>query len=214
MKKLAHVVPILLLMLLANPFFFAILTQAGSKEPIILVGKNPGKIKGRWLEINNVDKLQQYDAVFIGEVVVNIDWKKKDRETPVDEELLKGKIKERIIENLRNSKIFPEVLKRAPGNDRSKVLEIACDLWVQPGNRGIRYFVGYGVGKSKAIFNIQLKDFSTGEDIGFYHGYGSGSGMGFKLVGGGAEKMTRDDIQENSEKFVKLLKKVIKNSGG
>ena len=77
----------------------------------------------------------------------------------------------------------------------------------------MRYFVGWGAGKSKSIFKILLKDFSTGEEIGLYHGYGSGSGMGFKLGGGGAEKMTRDDIQENSKKFTELLGKVMTGSG-
>ena len=117
----------------------------------VRAGKNPGKVKGRWIEIHDVEQLRGYSGVYVGEVEVDIHWKKKDKETPIDEELLKDKICEHLLLNLRELAVFDEVL-------------------------------------------------------GLYHGYGTGSGMGFKLAGGGARKMTQDDIQENARKFAELLK--------
>lgn len=32
--------------------------------------------------------------------------------------------------------------------------------------------------------------------------------MGFKIAGGGARKMTEDDVQENSKEFVELMQQV------
>ena len=53
--------------------------------------------------------------------------------------------------------------------------------------------------------SIVLRDHASDRDLGLFNGYGSGSGMALKLMGGGARKMTQDDIQENTKKFVELL---------
>ena len=50
-----------------------------------------------------------------------------------------------------------------------------------------------------------LKDHVSGEEIGLFHGHGIGSGAGFKIGGGGARKMTQDDIQENTKMSLDLL---------
>ncbi len=173
------------------------------------VGKNPGKIKGRWLEVQDVEALKGYKGVYIGDVATDIQWKNERNEAPIDEELLDEKIVEHLLLNLRESAALGEVLESAPAEGAEGYLRLDCDLTVEPGSRAARYVVGFGAGKSRSIFEIHLRDHQTGEEVGLYHGYGVGTGMGFKLAGGGARKMTQDDIQENTKEFVKLLEKVL-----
>lgn len=175
----------------------------------VRAGKNPGKVKGRWIEIHDIEQLRGYSGVYVGDIEVDIHWKKEGKETPVDEELLKDKIREHLLLNLRELAVFDEVSERRPGDDAEGMVRLDCDLLVEPGNRAVRYVVGFGAGKSKSIFEIHLNDHQTGEELGLYHGYGTGSGMGFKLAGGGARKMTQDDIQENAKKFAELLQGVL-----
>ncbi len=178
--------------------------EAGGK---VKVGKNPGQTKGRWLEVD-AEKLKQYDKVCIGEATTDMQWKKQGKETPIDEALLNDKIKEHLLKNLKPSGLFDEVLDGPPAGSVSGLLRLDSDLVVDPGNRGTRYLLGAGAGKSKSILEIHLRDHATGEEIGLYHGYGVGTGMGFKVGGGGARKMTQDDIQENAKKFAELLAEV------
>lgn len=180
-----------------------------SDDGYVRKGKNPGDVKGRWIEIHDVAQLRGYSGVYVGEIEVDIHWKKEDKETPVDEELLKDKIREHLLLNLRELGVFDEISDRRPGDDTEGMIRLDCDLLVEPGNRAVRYLVGFGAGKSKSILEIHLNDHRTGEELGLYHGYGTGSGMGFKLAGGGARKMTQDDIQENAKKFAELLQGVL-----
>lgn len=180
-----------------------------SDDGYVRTGKNPGKVKGRWIEIYDVEKLRGYPGVYLGDIEVDIHWKKEGKDTPVDEELLKDKIREHVLLNLRQLGIFDEVSERRPGDDVEGMVRLDCELLVEPGNRAVRYMVGFGAGKSKSIFEIRLTDHQTREELGLYHGYGTGTGMGLKLAGGGARKMTQDDIQENAKKFAELLQQVL-----
>ncbi len=176
------------------------------------VGKNPGDTKGRWLEVNDPEELGKYRRVAIGEVTTDVKWKREANESPIDEEILSDKIREHVLKNLRESGLFVEVLEKVPQGEpegSQPIVRLDCDLMVEPGSRAARYFVGMGAGKSKSILEIYLRDHATDRDLGLYHGYGVGSGMGFKVAGGGARKMTQDDIQENAKEFAKLLKKVL-----
>lgn len=175
----------------------------------VRTGKNPGDVKGRWLEIQDVEQLRGYSGVYLGDVEVDIHWKQEGKDTPIDEELLKDQIREYVLLNLRELAVFDEVSDGRPGDDVEGVVRLDCDLLVEPGNRAVRYLVGFGAGKSKSILEIHLNDHQTGEELGLYHGYGTGTGMGFKLGGGGARKMTQDDIQENGKMFAELLKGVL-----
>ncbi len=169
------------------------------------IGKNPGKVKGRWLDVEEVAALKDYETVCIGNLGVEIHWKKEGKETPIDEGLLKDKIKQYLLENLRAVTLFDNVEESC---SQKSALRLDCDLEVEPGSRAKRYFVGFGAGKSKSVFEIHLRDNESSQDLGLYHGYGTGSGMGFKVAGGGARKMTEDDVQENAKKFVELLQEV------
>ncbi len=184
--------------------------EAGSKPT--RVGKNPGNTKGRWLEVDDPQELQQYKRVAIGDVTTDVQWKREANESPIDEQLLSDKIREHLLMNIRESGLFEEVLEKVPQDEpegSTPIVRLDCDLLVEPGSRAARYFVGMGAGKSKSILEIHLRDHATDRDLGLYHGYGVGTGMGFKVAGGGARKMTQDDIQENAKEFAKLLKKVL-----
>jgi hypothetical protein len=183
-----------------------VISVAGDES--ILLGKKPGQVKGRWLKIYDGEAFKQYKEVTIGEIATEIAWKKEGKDTPVDEALLKDKIRERLLLELRESGRFEKVWEAAPEKERPGVLRLDCDLLVEPGNRATRYLVGFGAGKSKSILEVKLTDFVSQKEIGLYHGYGTGSGMGFKLGGGGARKMTQDDIQENAKMMADLLTQV------
>lgn len=172
------------------------------------VGKNHGQVKGRWLTIENVDAFKGYKAVALGEVSSDIQYKKADKDSPIDEQLLDEKIREQVLMRLRESGLFETVLE-SPPEDGEGVIRLDVELVVDPGSRAARYVVGFGAGKSQSIIEIFMRDHKTGEELGKYHGYGSGSGMGFKLAGGGARKMTQDDIQENAKRFVELLQEAL-----
>lgn len=169
------------------------------------IGKNPGKIKGRWLEIKDSDALGGAREVYIGEVKVDIQWKKERNEAPIDEDLLEEYLVGQLTSNLKESKALGNFLDETPKAKSKGRLRIDVDLVVEPGSRLMRYAVGFGAGKSRSILELHIVDEGTGEEVAMYHGYGVGSGMGFKLAGGTARKMTQDDVQENAKQFVELL---------
>ena len=169
------------------------------------IGKNPGQIKGRWLRIEDVAALKAYQGVYIGDLESDIQWKKKSNEAPIDEDLLDEKLREQLTMNLKNTSFFGKLHDAAPAEGTPSIVRLDCELVVEPGSRAARWAVGFGAGKSRSILEITLRDHATGEELGLYHGYGVGSGMGFKLAGGSARRMTEDDIQENTKKFVELL---------
>ncbi len=169
------------------------------------IGKNPGKIKGRWLEIKDPDALAAVEEVYLGEMKVDIQWKKERNEAPIDEELLQEYLVEQLTANLKESRALGSFLEEKPKGKAATRVRIDADLEVEPGSRLMRYAVGFGAGKSRSILELHLIDDESGEEIALYHGYGVGSGMGFKLAGGTARKMSQDDVQENTKKFVELL---------
>lgn len=173
-----------------------------------MVGKNPGKIKGRWLELQDGVDLGGYKGVYIGETKTDIQWKRPENEAPIDEDLLDEYLREQVVLNLRQSRVLGEVLESAPEKGAKGYVRLDCDLTVEPGSRAMRYVVGFGAGKSRSILEIRLRDHKSGDELALYHGYGVGSGMGFKLAGGGARKMTQDDVEENTQVFVELLAQV------
>ncbi len=183
----------------------ALMTLAGAAAAKV-VGKNPGKIQGRWLDVKDAESLKGYKGVYLGDVTTDINWKEERNEQPIDEELLSENVREQLTERLRDSGVLGKVLDKAPEEGAADYLRLDCTLEVEPGSRAARYVVGLGAGKSRSIFEIHLKDHASGDELGLYHGYGVGTGMGLKLAGGGARKMTQDDVQENTKNFVKLLK--------
>lgn len=189
------VISLLVVLLAAPPLAFA----------KTKVGKNPGQVKGRWLEVEEVEALKAYDTVCIGDLETQFHWKNPEKQSPIDEGLLQDKIKQYLLENLRGAGLFGRVEDSC---SEGAALRLDCTLEVEPGSRAARYLVGFGAGKSKSVFEIHLRDNESKDDHGLYHGYGTGSGMGFKLAGGGARKMTEDDVQENAKKFVELLQEV------
>ncbi len=79
-----------------------------------------------------------------------------------------------------------------------------CTLLVDPGNRAKRYLMASG--QSRSIMEIELRDHATEELVAVFHGYGIGTGFGLKMFGGGARKMTQDDVQKKAKVLIKLLK--------
>ncbi len=172
------------------------------------VGKNPGEIKGRWLRIEDEAKLSAVRSVYLGTLTADIQWKKAQNESKLDEDLLVEKMHEQLLKRLRESGALGTVLDGPPAKGETGAVRIDAELIVEPGSRAARYVVGMGAGKSRSILELEINDHASGDEIAHCHGYGVGSGMGFKIGGGGARKMTQDDIQEFSKKLVELIAQV------
>lgn len=174
----------------------------------VTVGKNPGEIEGRWLRVDDRAAIDGLKGVYLGDVSVDIQWKKAENEAPIDEQLLVENVRQQLGENLKTSGALGPFLTAAPAAGEKGYLRLDCVVTVEPGSRAARYAVGFGAGKSRSIFEIHMRDHASGGEVGLFHGFGVGSGMGFKLAGGGARKMTEDDVQENSKLFVELVAEV------
>lgn len=183
-------------------------SPAGAAEETI--GKNPGKFKGRWLKVYDREALGTFDVVAIGETITDIAWKKASNEAPLQERELDAQLREQLSARLGKSGLFTQVLDDTRAATDSGYLRIDCKLDVEPGSRMMRYAVGGGAGKSRSILECEFIDSSDDRVLALYHGYGAGTGMGFKIGGGGAAKMTKDDNQENTSKIVELLKRVLR----
>jgi hypothetical protein len=174
------------------------------------IGKNPGKFKGRWLKVYDREALGTFDVVAVGETITDIAWKKASNEAPMQERELDAQLREQLSARLGKSGLFSQVLDDTHAAADSSYLRIDCKLDVEPGSRMMRYALGGGAGKSRSILECEFIDSSDDRVLALYHGYGAGTGMGFKIGGGGAAKMTKDDNQENTSKIVELLKRVLR----
>ncbi len=175
-----------------------------------VIGKNPGEFKGRWLKVYDREALGTFDVVAIGETVTDIAWKKASNEAPLQERELDAQLREQLFRRLDKSGLYSRVLAETRATLEDDYLRIDCTLEVEPGSRMLRYAAGGGAGKSRSVLECEFIDNSDGRVLAMYHGYGSGTGMGFKIGGGGAAKMTKDDNQENAAKLAELLKRVLK----
>ena len=174
-----------------------------------VIGKNPGKFKGRWLKVYDREALGTFDLVAIGETATDIAWKKASNEAPLQERELDAQLREQLLRRLSKSGLYSRVLDEPKASLEDNHLRLDCTLDVEPGSRMLRYAAGGGAGKSRSVLECEFIDSSDGRVLAMYHGYGSGTGMGFKIGGGGAAKMTKDDNQENAAKLVELLKRVL-----
>ncbi len=204
MRRASSMTAIVCLML---PLLGAASAASAAEETI---GKNPGKFKGRWLKVYDREALGTFDVVAIGETITDIAWKKASNEAPLQERELDAQLREQLSARLGKSGLFTQVLDDTRAATDSGYLRIDCKLDVEPGSRMMRYAVGGGAGKSRSILECEFIDSSDDRVLALYHGYGAGTGMGFKIGGGGAAKMTKDDNQENTSKIVELLKRVLR----
>ena len=173
-------------------------------EGVVVRGKNPGEHKGRWLALTEAAVLNPYRGVYIGDVHSDILWPDPEKEKPQDEQELDHTIREYLLTRLTKTGALGEVMPRgAPDPGAEGYLRLDASLLVDPGNRAKRYLMASG--KSRSVMEIELRDHATEELVAVYRGYGIGTGLGMKAFGGGARKMTQDDIQENTKAFIKLL---------
>lgn len=193
-----------------NRFALALLLLAFAAQSAMAesIGKKPGDTKGRWLEYSAKQDLQGFDGICIREIDVTIHWKKKERQSPIEEAELIDIVRRELAKKLSEAAVYEKVLDRVPsGKMEGRWLFVDAEFTVEPGSRAARYLVGMGAGKSKSILELRLYDPKKKDRLGLYHGYGSGVGV-LKLAGGGAAKMSKDDIQENARQFAALLGKV------
>ena len=82
------------------------------EEGVVVNGKNPGELKGRWLALVGADALKPYSAVYIGDVHSDMLWEDEEKEKPMDEHKLDQEIHERVLARLTKTEALGEVLHR------------------------------------------------------------------------------------------------------
>ncbi len=164
------------------------LTGDGSK----IVGKNVGRLKGRWLAVADVAVLATYDSVYVGEIHFDLTRRAAGQTgAPIDEETLKGELRELLLLRLEEASLFQEVMEGRPGDDDVAYLRLNLSLEQ-----------GSGAAKPTYILEIHLLDHESEEEIGRYHAYGTG-----RVARGAGRRTTQDEVQESAEEFVELLAK-------
>ena len=189
-----------------SPLLLLSLAVSGAAAEVI--GTNPGGDEGRWLQVADPAAMRGYRGVYLGEVVADIHWKEGRNVASIEEDLLQENLGKQVAERLRESRVLGELLAAAPPAGAEGYLRLDCKVDVQPGSRMKRFAIGLGAGRSKSVLELRMVDHASGEEVGLYHGFGVGSGMGLKLAGGGVGKMTQDDIQENTKMFVQLVEEM------
>ena len=68
------------------PLLCLLVACASSTEarPLV-VGKNAGKFKGRWLKVYDQEALSALPTAYVGASTVDIAWKREGKDTPIDD---------------------------------------------------------------------------------------------------------------------------------
>ena len=167
-------------------------------------GKKKKGLKGRYLVINDgVDASKYRGATVIVEPTEVQSDKNKE-----DDEIVRLAADEMLWQRLNELKdlgVFDRVVSTDPGEmtDDKPILRLKPNITLQYGSKTARALVGMGAGKSKTIIRIEIFDGRSGDHIGYFNGYGSGSAW---FVGGstgaGVSTMAQDDIEESFNLFV------------
>lgn len=160
-------------------------------------------VKGRYLVVDDGVSLRDYvGAIVILEQAEII----SDKDKPVDTEDVRATSDGMLREKLGEAGIFGDILSEIP-LDAPKgraIIKIKTRLTIQHGSRAARFIIGFGAGKSKLHIRIDFIDAKTGKHLAMFNGYGTGMGI-MSFQAGGVQRMSRDDLQENYAKLVRLL---------
>lgn len=173
-------------------------------------GKQKKGLKGRYLVINDgVDTSSYRGAIVILEQAEIA----ADKDKPVDNETIRNATDELLRQRLnvlKASGVFSGVVSTAPLELPTDVpiLRLQPKLNLQHGSQAMRYFVGMGAGKSKTHIRIEIFDARTGEHLGYFNGYGSGSGS-WTFTGGDTSRMAQDDVEESFDDFATYVRQAI-----
>lgn len=168
-----------------------------------VTGKKKSGVKGRYLELEDGVDLAAYRGaiVILDEAEISA-----DKDKPVDNEAVRSTSDQMLREKLAQVRGLGRIVAEPPLDlpEGTPVLRLKTTLTLQHGSQAMRFFVGAGAGKSKLHIRIDLVDARSGEQLGFFNGYGTGAGF-WSISGGGVQRMARDDLEENYQKLAEYL---------
>jgi len=159
--------------------------------------------KGRYLEVADGVRLTDFRGALVilepAEIV-------SDRDRPVDTESVRNTSDDSLREHLASTGLFGQIVSAAPLELPADLamVRITTKLTLQHGSQAMRFWAGGGAGKSKLHIRIVLADARSGNRLGEFNGYGTGTGI-WSMSGGGVQRMARDDLEESYTKLGEYL---------
>jgi len=200
-------------MRLKTAMLIALLVFVFSDASATTYGKKKKGLKGRYLTIDEGVDITSYRGAI---VILESTTVKADKNKPVDNETIRNAtdemLRQRLVE-LKAQGVFNRVVATAPLELPAgvPVLRMQPSIEIQHGSQAMRVFVGMGAGKSKTHVRVEIFDARTGEHLGYFNGYGSGSGS-WTFTGGNTSRMAQDDVQESFNLFSDYINQAIPNT--
>ncbi|MCP4204980.1 MAG: DUF4410 domain-containing protein [bacterium] len=185
--------------LLLIPLAIGIVTDAVAHT----LGEKKKGSKGRYLETADGVRLADYSGAL---VILEPAEILSDKDRPVDTESVRATSDASLRQHLASTGLFGRIISVAPPElpVGVAVVRVATRLTLQHGSQAMRFWAGGGAGKSKLHIHIGLSDARSGDRIGYFNGYGTGTGI-WSISGGGVQRMARDDLEENYAKLGEYL---------
>lgn len=189
---------------------FVLVTLSFAQAHATTFGKKKKGLKGRYLELSDDVNPEAYRGAV---VILEKSEIRADKDRPVDNETIRAATDEMLrtqLMNLKTNGTLDRVISSAPIGlpDHLPVLRLEPTLSVQHGSQAMRAFVGFGAGKAKTHIRIEIIDARSGEHVGYFNGYGSGSGS-WTFSGGNTARMAQDDVEESFQLFADYLQLAI-----
>jgi hypothetical protein len=173
-------------------------------------GKEKKGLKGRYLVVDDGVDTSKYGGAI---VILEPTLVEFDKDRPVDNETIRDAADDMLRERLtglKNAGLFDSIVSSTPLElpiDKP-ILRLQPEIQIQHGSQAMRVFVGMGAGKSKTHIRVEIFDARSGEHIGYFNGYGSGSGA-WTFTGGDTSRMAQDDFEESFNLFAEYLQQAI-----
>lgn len=106
-----------------------------------------------------------YDLLLVSDCSLREETPKKD----IDPEEIRIYLKNQLIKKMGETRIFPKVtgdssIVSSGQGQPLKVLTMGCEITeLDPGNRALRYLVGFGAGATKVQVETEIRDHQTRE---------------------------------------------------
>ncbi len=166
-------------------------------------GERGAGLKGRYLAVEDGVILSAYRGAL---VILEPAEITADKDQPVDNEAVRATSDQLLRETLASVGSFGTIASSPPLElPNGPIVRITTTLTLQHGSQAMRFWVGAGAGKSKLHVRIDFYDARTGQALGYFNGYGTGSGT-WSMSGGGVQRMARDDLEENYDDLAEHLR--------
>ena len=164
-------------------------------------GKKKKGVKGKYMVIESGVNLADYRGalVILGSTEVVM-----DRDRPADREQVRRASVDHLRYQLESLDVFGAVVSVPPAElpAGQPVLELKTALNLRYGSQKKRFWIGFGAGKSKLHIRIDILDAKSGQQLGYFNGYGTGATWS---PGGGVPFMAAHDLAKSYFKLAEYL---------